>query len=400
MQFGLLSLLLGSALAAPAASGSGYIVRLADGTPLESILSSLPDLSSAGVRPFSIINGFALPSEAAPLVAVLKLLPGVLSIEDDITMFASATQSNAPWGLQRISTQSRVASTTGTPNEKLPAYTYTYNENFAGQGVDVYVVDTGIRCSHSAFEGRALCPSDGNLFDGGVNVDDNGHGTHCAGTVGSSLYGVSKKVQLVGVKVLGADGSGATSNIILGIQYAVERSQASGKNSVISMSLGGGASSALDAAVKAATTNGVHVAVAAGNENQDANNVSPARAGLNSAVVCVGAHDITDARASFSNYGTPVTVFGPGVNTLSTWFRSDTDSNVISGTSMATPHTAGVLAYYLSDPSYSAFSPAELKQVLVGKSQKGVIALGKTKGLLGLFAEEVSKTTVNNLLQL
>ncbi|ORY83226.1 peptidase S8/S53 domain-containing protein [Protomyces lactucae-debilis] len=166
------------------------------------------------------------------------------------------------------------------------------------------------------------------------------------------------------------------------------------------MSLGGGASSALDAAVKAATTNGVHVAVAAGNENQDANNVSPARAGLNSAVVCVGAHDITDARASFSNYGTPVTVFGPGVNVLSTWFRSDTDTNVISGTSMATPHTAGVLAYYLSDPSYNAFSPAQLKQVLVGKSQKGVIALGQTKGTFGFFRQQVSRTTANNLLQI
>ncbi|ORY83225.1 peptidase S8/S53 domain-containing protein, partial [Protomyces lactucae-debilis] len=307
------------------------------------------------------------------VVALLKLLPGVLSVEEDFTMYTLATQTDAPWGLQRISSQSRVASTTGTANEQRPAYTYNYNENYAGQGVDVYVVDTGIRCTHSAFEGRALCPSDGNFNDGGVNTDDNGHGTHCAGTVGSSLYGVSKKVSLIAVKVLGADGSGATSNIIAGIQYAVNRSKATGRKSVITMSLGGSASTALDSAVKSATANGVHVAVAAGNENQDANNVSPARAGLNSAVVCVGAHDITDARAYFSNYGSPVTVFGPGVNVLSTWIRSDTDTNVISGTSMATPHTAGVLAYFLSDPTYNAYTPAQLKQYLVSKSQKGVI---------------------------
>jgi cerevisin len=333
-------------------------------------------------------------------VEALKLLPGVASVQDDVIMTTKATQNDAPWGLQRISTQSRVASTTGTARERQPAWTYTYNENFAGNGVDVYVVDTGIRCTHSAFGGRALCPSDANFFDGGANVDDNGHGTHCAGTVGSAPYGVSKRVSLIGVKVLGADGSGATSNIILGIQYAVNRRRSTGKNSVISMSLGGGISPALDSAVKAATTSGVHVAVAAGNENQDANNVSPARAALDSAVVCVGATDITDARASFSNYGRPVTLFGPGVNTLSTWFRSDSDTNVISGTSMATPHVAGALAYYLSDPTYSAFTPAQLKQLVSDRAQSGALALGTTGGLLGLFAQPIERTTVNKILQI
>jgi cerevisin len=346
------------------------------------------------LKRFNLTNGFAVSSKAVPLLALLKALPGV-TVEDDILMSTTAIQTNAPWGLQRISTLSRVASSTGTLKERQPVWTYAYDENLAGKGVDVYVVDTGIRCTHVAFEGRALCPAEANFYDGGDNVDDNGHGTHCAGTVGSSLYGVSKKTGLVSVKVLGADGSGLTSGIILGIEYAMARAMATGRKSVISMSLGGGTSAALDSAVRMATANGVHVAVAAGNDNTDASNTSPARAAINSAVLCVGASDITDARAFFSNYGPAVSVFAPGLNVLSTWSGSDFDSRVISGTSMATPHVAGALAYFLSDPALSASTPAQLKQYLVSQSQKGALALGLTAQ-----RRRVSRTTVNNLLHI
>ncbi|ORY83223.1 peptidase S8/S53 domain-containing protein [Protomyces lactucae-debilis] len=394
MRFSVLVALLGTALAAPAAipeasnvelarrSNGGYIVSLADGTALDSIIKLVPGLSELVSHRFSLINGFAVPAEAAPLMELLRLLPGVAKIEDDLIMSTkvTVTQTNAPWGLQRISTATRVASTSGTYNEPRGAWRYTYDNAYAGAGVDVYVIDTGLRCTHSAFGGRALCPSDGNFYDGGVNVDDNGHGTHCGGTIASSLYGVSKNASLIGLKVLGADGSGATSGIISAIQYAVNRKQNTGRPSVISMSLGGDIATSLDSAVKAATTNGVHVAVAAGNENQDARNVSPARSSINSAVITVGATNITDTRAYFSNYGPAVTINAPGYHILSCWIRSDTDTNVISGTSMATPHVAGALAYYLSQSAYRAYTPAQLKSLVTSKSQKDVITLGNVGG--------------------
>ncbi len=203
-----------------------------------------------------------------------------------------------------------------------------------------------------------------------VDEDGNGHGTHCAGTIGSRRYGVAKKANLIAVKVLGSNGSGSMSDVVGGVVWASDQAAkaaakaraeyaATGytahKGSVANMSLGGGKSKALDQAVNAAVDNGMHFAVAAGNDNKDACNYSPAAA---EKAVTVGASTIGDERAYFSNYGTCVDVFAPGLSILSTWTGSKTATNTISGTSMASPHTAGMLAYLLSLYPSKSFDPA------------------------------------------
>ena len=199
--------------------------------------------------------------------------------------------------------------------------------------------------------------------------DGVGHGTHCAGTIGSRTYGVAKKANLIAVKVLGSDGSGSTSDVIAGVQWTVKQATAKAvaaakeialtgttkyKGAVANMSLGGGKSPSLDLAVNRAVDAGLHFAVAAGNDNRDACNYSPAAA---EKPITVGASTLVDERASFSNWGKCVDVFGPGLNILSTWVGSDTATNTISGTSMATPHTAGLLAYLLSIYPSATFNP-------------------------------------------
>jgi len=219
---------------------------------------------------------------------------------------------------------------------------------------------------HVDFQGRAswgVSIADGK-FDDGV-----GHGTHCAGTIGSRTYGVAKKANLIAVKVLGSDGSGSTSDVIAGVQWTVKQATAKAvaaakeialtgttkyKGAVANMSLGGGKSPSLDSAVNRAADAGLHFAVAAGNDNRDACNYSPAAA---EKPITVGACTLADERASFSNYGKCVDVFGPGLNILSTWIGSDTATNTISGTSMATPHTVGLLAYLLSIYPSANFNP-------------------------------------------
>ena len=199
--------------------------------------------------------------------------------------------------------------------------------------------------------------------------DGVGHGTHCAGTIGSRTYGVAKKANLIAVKVLGSDGSGSTSDVIAGVQWTVKQATAKAvaaakeialtgttkyKGAVANMSLGGGKSPSLDLAVNRAVDAGLHFAVAAGNDNRDACNYSPAAA---EKPITVGASTLADERASFSNWGKCVDVFGPGLNILSTWIGSNTATNTISGTSMATPHTAGLLAYLLSIYPSATFNP-------------------------------------------
>jgi subtilisin family serine protease len=269
------------------------------------------------------INGFAAEmseDEAQKLSEDFR----VQFVEEDGVMMASVTQNNPPWGLDRIDQRNRPLSAT-----------YTYN--WTGSGVTAYVIDTGIRTTHSQFGGRAQ-----NVFDafGGTGADCNGHGTHVSGTIGGSTYGVAKSVQLRGVRVLDCNGSGTTSGVISGVDF-VRLNHVS--NAVANMSLGGGASTALDNAVNNLANAGVPIAVAAGNENQNACNVSPARAAN---AITVGATTTTDARASFSNFGTCVDLFAPGQGILSSWFSSNTATATLSGTSMASPHVAGVAALY------------------------------------------------------
>lgn len=284
-------------------------------------------------------------------LAALRQDARVAYIEADQLMSIDATQSGATWGLDRIDQRALPLSTT---------YTYTNT----GSGVNAYIIDTGIRISHSEFGGRASVGYDA-IGDGQNGNDCNGHGTHVAGTVGGLVYGVAKSVRLYAVRVLNCSGSGTNSGVIAGVDWVRQNAQ---KPAVANMSLGGGASSALDTAVNNAVNAGITFALAAGNSNRDACNFSPARV---AAGITVGATTSTDARASYSNYGSCLDLFAPGSAITSAWISSNTSTNTISGTSMATPHVAGEAALYLQ--SNPAASPSVVRNALVGNATSSVV---------------------------
>ncbi|GAO13689.1 hypothetical protein UVI_02017910 [Ustilaginoidea virens] len=246
---------------------------------------------------------------------------------------ATIAQTNAPLGLQRLSKAS--------PAEQS---SYVFDES-AGQGITVYVVDTGVRASHVEFQGRATFARS---FVSGAQTDDNGHGSHVAGTIAGATFGVAKKAQIKGVKVLDARGAGQNSGILNGLQFVIDDVNANnlrGK-AVLNMSLGGSKSPALNRAIQAVFNAGIVPVVAAGNDNRDAADFSPASAPN---AITVGAIDAqTDTKARFSNFGRDVDIFAPGVNVLSVGIGSDIDQKVLSGTSMASPHIAGLAAYLMS----------------------------------------------------
>lgn len=274
--------------------------------------------------------------------------PQVEFIEEDSVVSLGTTQTGATWGLDRID------------QRDLPLNT-TYVYNATGTGVKAYIVDTGIRATHTQFGGRVISGFTA-ISDGLGTNDGNGHGTHVAGTVGGSTYGVAKNVTLVAVRVLDSSGNGTNSGVIAGVDFVTSDHQA-GQPAVANMSLGGGASTALDTAVANAVTDGVTFAVAAGNENQNACNVSPART---ASAITVGSTTTTDARSSFSNFGTCVDIFAPGSSITSSWNTSDTATNTISGTSMATPHVTGVAALFLE--TNPTASPATVTAAIINNS--------------------------------
>ncbi|MCP2013330.1 subtilisin family serine protease [Deinococcus sp. HSC-46F16] len=294
------------------------------------------------------IEGFAARLSPQNLQA-LRADSRVKYIEQDGVMRMSATQSGATWGLDRID------------QRNLPLDgNYVYNST--ASGVKAYIIDTGINTAHTNFGGRAVWGT--NTTGDGNNSDCQGHGTHVAGTVGSNTWGVAKGVQLVAVKVLGCDGSGTNSGVIAGVNWAVSNKGSAA--AVANMSLGGGFSQAVNDAVNSAASKNLIMAVAAGNENQNACNVSPASA---ASAITVGSTTNTDARSSFSNYGSCLDLFAPGSNITSTWIGSTTATNTISGTSMATPHVAGAIALLIAggNSTNSAVTSALLNNATTGK---------------------------------
>jgi subtilisin family serine protease len=226
--------------------------------------------------------------------------------------------------------------------------------------VNAYIVDTGILPTHTEFQSRASIGYDA-ITPLDPKADCNGHGTHVAGTVGGKTYGVAKAVRLIGVRVLDCNGSGSTSGVIAGVNWVATHRV---KPAVANMSLGGGASTALDNAVKAAIDSGVTFVVAAGNSNRPACRFSPARV---SAAITVGATTSTDAQASYSNYGSCLDLFAPGSAITSAWYTSTTSTVTISGTSMASPHVAGVAARYLQGKPTST-TPKQVRDALVANA--------------------------------
>lgn len=285
-------------------------------------------------------------------------------------------EKDAPWGLARISHRKQLGF--GTFNQ------YLYSAE-GGEGVDVYVIDTGTNVDHVDFEGRAHWGKTIPAND--EDKDGNGHGTHCSGTVGGKKYGVAKKANIYAVKVLKSNGSGTMSDVVAGVDYATQQhvkkvksasKDKKFKGSTANMSLGGGKSPSLDAAVNAAVDAGLHFAVAAGNDNANSCNYSPAAA---ENAVTVGASTLSDERAYFSNYGKCNDIFAPGLNIKSTWIGSKYAVNTISGTSMASPHIAGLLAYYLSlqpssDSAYAVaeVTPKQLKKHLISVSTRNALS--------------------------
>ena len=299
------------------------------------------------------LSGFAA-TLTSPAVDALRRNPNVEYIEADTVVTTSDVQAEPTWGLDRIDQRN-------LPLDR----TYTYNST--GSRVRAYVIDTGIRTTHVEFGGRVMAGA--TVIDDGMGAQDcNGHGTHVAATLGGSTHGVAKQVQLVPVRVLDCSGAGRASGVIAAVDW-VTADHLPGQPAVANLSLGGGPSDALDSAVANSISDGVSYAIAAGNDNYDACNDSPARVG---AAMTVGSATSSDARSSFSNYGPCLDLFAPGSTIRSAWHTADTASATASGTSMATPHVAGVTALYLqANPSAS---PSTVQGAIVTTATSNVVS--------------------------
>ncbi|MFJ4618560.1 S8 family peptidase [Streptomyces sp. NPDC088812] len=354
----------GKVLAAgsPTAVKDSYIVTLKKDAGFKASSATGKDLVKEYGGTVKKTFGAALNGYTATLSAAearrLAADPSVAAVEQNQTVqLADTTQSSAPWGLDRID------------QAALPlSGTYTYPDT-AGGGVTAYVIDTGVRITHSQISGRASYGYD--AVDGDTTASDgNGHGTHVATTIAGSTYGVAKKANIVAVRVLNNSGSGTTAGVIAGIDWVTANHSGP---SVANLSLGGSASTSLDTAVANSIASGVTYAVAAGNSSANASSYSPARV---AAAITVGATTSTDAKASYSNYGSVLDIFAPGSSITAGWNTSDTATSTISGTSMATPHVAGAAAIYLA--SHTSATPAQVASALTSGATTGVVTSAGT----------------------
>ncbi len=348
-----------------------YVVTTGVGSNAQALVTALG--GKVGFVYNHALHGFSV-TLPVPALPALQLLPGVLAVYPNQVVHADTTQAPTPsYGLDRIDQRALPLNSS-----------YTYGGN--GTGVTAYVIDTGITYTHTDFGGRAVKGFDA-ITSGGGAVDCNGHGTHVSGTIGGATYGVAKAVKLVGVRVLDCGGSGTTAQVVAGIDW-VTGNHVSGP-AVANMSLGGGTDAAIDAAVNRAIADGITFGVAAGNNggfvgdllgSSNACNGSPSRV---AAALTVAATDSTDARASYSNNGPCVDIWAPGTNIKSDWMGSNTATNTISGTSMATPHVVGVAAIYLS--KFPTAAPGTVAGAITSNATNGAV---KSPG----------STTVNKLL--
>jgi len=342
-----------------------YIVRYHVNSSLEDVTKHWSEVKETGVEfiaTYNILNyykGFAAKLSDA-MAASLQSHPLVDEMSLDCIMTAYQTcnsrqNSAGSWGLARTSHYGGISG--GINNH------YSYSSDGAGSGVYVYVLDTGIFINHADYRGRATW---GANYAGGSNNDGNGHGTHCAGTIGGTTFGIAKQANLVAVKVLSDSGSGSIAGIISGIQWATSNCINNGyAGCVFSMSLGGTSGGTMRTAITAAYNAGIPTVAAAGNSNANACGFYPA--GYPECIT-VGATDAYDYRSSFSNFGTCVKIFAPGTGITSTW--RDGSTAVLSGTSMACPHVAGQAAALLSTRTYT---PAQLTAALRAEAQSGLI---------------------------
>lgn len=300
----------------------------------------------------SIFNGAVVNGPLSKMQALANN-PNVLVVEDDLDVTALALQTPAPWGLDRIDQLA------------LPLSNTFDNGDITGSNSYSYVVDTGIDASNQDFEGRVTSGYTA-VLDGLGSADCNGHGTHVAGIIGGARYGVAKKTTLIPVRVLDCSGSGSYSSVISGLDWIAANYRA-GDAAVVNLSLGGPASSTLDGAIKNLISKGINVVVAAGNSNADACNYSPSRV---TDAITVGATANTDERASYSNYGSCVDLFAPGSSITSTWIGVS-GTNTISGTSMASPNIAGIVARFIS--VNAGLTPQQVASSLKKSATQGVV---------------------------
>ena len=352
------------ATAAASAQKTSWIVQLRDGVSAAAAAPRLAREQGGSVEHVyrHALNGFAFRGSAAA-AAALEKNPKVALVEADAEVTLEDTQTGATWGLDRI--DQRALPTNGS---------YLYEHT--GTGVTAYVIDTGVLPTHQEFGGRASVGADF-VGDGQNGIDCNGHGTHVAGTIGGQTYGVAKDVDIVAVRVFSCTGGSAWTTIIAGIDWVIGN-HAAGTPAVANMSLSGTAISSVDTATNNLINDGVATAVAAGNGNAlgfqaNACNYSPARV---PAAMTISATDSTDTKASWANYGNCVDWFAPGVSIKSAWYSSSTATNTISGTSMATPHTAGVAALYLE--THPTASPAAVRTALYDATTKGIVKSSST----------------------